>query len=145
MKDEVREALERYRREAYTEGRFGDPGARNVGYLTGEQGWNDRVVLSNAFVADHPPDDADPVTEAWAEANGATRPYGGEYADEWYWRIKTSDRLGTHVVLKFKPNRPIALGICGATVVVNPTRGDVRRLCSALGMKLAEAARTEGR
>lgn len=58
----VREALERYRREAYATGHFGDPEYRNVGYLTSEGGWSDRAILANAYAAEHPePPDPGPT------------------------------------------------------------------------------------
>ena len=48
---EISIAADRYAREAYAPGHFGDPDYRNLGYLTSEDGWSDRVVLSNAYIA----------------------------------------------------------------------------------------------
>lgn len=110
--------------------------ARGLDEVTGEV-CAAGVVLACLFDREHPADDGEPATKEWCLENGAERPYTGEYADELYWRIETPDRLGTHAVVKFKPDGPPRLGITGASIVFNPTRGDVRRLLWALGVRPA--------
>jgi hypothetical protein len=67
---DVREAAKRYRAEAYQPGHFGNADRRNVGYLTSEQGWQDRVTLSNWAVEQILHDDEEPLSEEWLRSVG---------------------------------------------------------------------------
>jgi hypothetical protein len=76
------------------------------------------VGVCRAWLAEHPADDGEPVTEEWAEAVAP-----GGYVD-----VMTGN---CGVVVEV---RPWALRVNGHRVVEDPTRGHVRRLLTALGV-----------
>lgn len=129
MNNDAREAAERRERLRGLFGRknkFGNMSTAD--YLAG-QTWSDLWNECRASVAEHLADDHEPLTEEWLIETGFTdsEGYGLEVsirnketgADVAY---RANDRS-----LWFYMDRPIA---------TPTTRGDVRRLCSVLGVKL---------
>lgn len=80
---------------------------------------NAGVMLAKAYLTEHLLDDDEPVTEEWLETIG----FDHGYLDADYWVIEC---------------RKLALRLNSYPVKENPTRGDVRRLCKALGIELKE-------
>lgn len=82
----------------------------------------------NAWLAEHPSDDDEPVTEEWLREIGFT------YDDEW----------GATYIYGYKTFPLWYEDLCGewgwgeAELPSPKTRGDVRRLCRALGIELKE-------
>lgn len=102
----------------------------------------DRAAIADLYLDEHPEDDDEPVTDQWFKEAGAE--YFGE-ALMWSWRI------GGLTVMGVLPAR-LPDGCwsyrtrfddkyCGSGIVDLPpqkTRGDVRRLCKAIGVELKE-------
>lgn len=84
-------------------------------------------TLAHAYAAEHPPDDDEPITEEWMRAAGAVE-------------IKSVGHvaliISTQLYLHYRDGKA---GIKGQFVLCH-TRGDVRRLCAALGSPLREGA-----
>lgn len=82
-------------------------------------------ALARAYAAEHPPDDSDPLTEQWMRSVGAvdSKTYGC-----------LALIVSTQLYLYFSDGKA---GIKGQFVLCC-TRGDVRRLCAALGSPLKE-------
>src|SRR5947209_740199 len=99
----------------------------------------DRRIVVAFDLADNPADDAEPVTEKWLRAAGFTRPMApaadrvmvaGEWRDGFYpITLSLAHRVG--VVCDW------VVWVGGYNSKINgATRGHVRRLCAALGIKL---------
>ncbi len=83
--------------------------------------------LAQAYLAEHPADDEEPITEAWLRSVG----FDDEHRLDW-----------KNLVIKFcVPIRDNFWDFYLNSTQIKPpkTRGDVRRLCKALGVELKEA------
>lgn len=97
--------------------------------------WRDRELLSNAYLDEHPADDGELVTLEWLKSLGWLPDQTGWPAiclpetPEWgiSWR-------GHGIWLT-----PISVPLCRA-----PMRGDIRRLCKAMGVELRESPEQDG-
>lgn len=88
--------------------------------------WN----LANAYLAEHPADDGEPVTEAWCVSAGLI--HGLPRVS--YPRVVS--KFGVAVDVTFGKGN-VCLWVEDVEAKVgNVTRGDVRRLASALGIEL---------
>lgn len=103
-----------------------------------DQWVKDLIVLAEGFDAEHHADDDEPATVEWAASCGASR--GGNAA--WWTYPHPADsnvtnrlRLESGVVLLFDNDPGTLTDVC---VLCNATIGQVRRLCSVLGIKLKE-------
>ena len=137
---EIREAAERIRRQQYDQ--------HGGEFLIGPNGekWSrsmDGHTVANAYLAEHPTDDEEPVTESWLESCGGNVCHGCEdepgsvefgksrtlslvlsqYDDMEFWRV----------FLEHPSSKAFAMH--DQLPDVN-TRGNVRRLCAALGITL---------
>lgn len=91
----------------------------------------DVIDVANAYLAEHPADDALPIDELWLRGVGF-KPRGIE-GDLWLWPLHWRHFSG-EVVLQ-----PAQLEIWHGVLRGHPkTRGDLRRLCAALGINLKE-------
>jgi len=97
---------------------------------------NAGVMLAKEHLAEHLLDDGEPVTEEWLEA------MFGPHLPPCPWKryaLLLASKSGLD--LAWCPacgNLAPCLTIGTSVVKDNPTRGDVRRLCRALGIKLKE-------
>lgn len=85
--------------------------------------------ICDAYIAEHPADDDVPVAVEWLESLSRS---GGDMS---FLRVRLCDD-GFHLM---SPCNTVGEGIEGLTDFVSPnvaTRGDVRRLCKALGVEL---------
>jgi len=112
--------------------------------------------LALAYLAEHPADDAEPVTEEWFRSVGLTNPTLYSEPDKGYY----GDRVAA-LMFADKDSVPSRFGVMFSdgpdgwnwwACMVNadgfdgsqdylcpaPTRGHVRRLCAALGITLTE-------
>ena len=110
MNHNLRAAAERLRR-ANTDG------YSTVYKFASEQHAQDSSLLVDAWLAEHPADEDEPVWSGWAGARAFNRGMGVEWDQE---------RLA------------VVIGMANCRTKTNPTRGDVRRLCRALGVELKE-------
>lgn len=155
--DDVRAAAERVRAhravmarhpEATDEGDlFGFQLASSPYYDAGWKGVNggrldaDRRVLADAYLAEHPADDAAPVTAGWLESMGFQVKGGwwqlrcGDYEVYCY----TSPSRPSGFVFKYESHDCLDDGDGAAILPDLPTRGDVRRLLAALKIATTEA------
>lgn len=118
---ELRATAERYRREAYKPGHFGELDHRNVGYLTSDDGWADRVILAEAYLAEHHADDDEEVTAEWEQSLVLAGDFAG------YKIVKVEHG---HLIVDSPTGDRRQYG------AYKTTRGDLRRLCAALGIEL---------
>lgn len=122
--DELRAAAERLRR-------VGDGEAVAQAYRAYPsphmQRYGDIVMLADAWIAEHPADDGDPVDEAWVKGLGFEQ---YEYVP--YTWLKCGH-------LQYVPSRDPPFCIVGGWPVIRvETRGHVRRIAAALGIELKE-------
>ena len=88
----------------------------------------DLFVLAQAYIAEHPADDDEPVTDEWLDSVfGTDDSLCTEWHDEWGEKITWLDKFGL------------------VSIPMPKTRGDVRRLCRALGIELNESVLTNPR
>lgn len=87
----------------------------------------DTVPLVTAYLAEHPADDDEPITERWLLSIGVQHAENtryvlsqGKYERIWLYFWETG----------------INAELAGGGEIVFATRGDVRRLCAALGIDL---------
>lgn len=111
---------------------------------------DDAVEIARAYIADHSADETEPVTEAWLRSVGFL-PNGddlGEFAIR-LWSVGETECYGTdpamHYLWSVVDNSSWleAYGtggesLCLVELATNNARGDVRRLCRALGIDLKE-------
>lgn len=119
MNDELRAAAERYRSKAYAES-MDDM----------DECFRDRALLADAYLASVPPDDETPIDEAWLRACGLYGPYEHRPNDE-----VSIEAIYGGGYLSWSPMRGARL--CDLHLGFT-TRGEIRRLCSALGSELKE-------
>lgn len=94
----------------------------------------DRAVLADAYLAEHPADDAEPVTEEWLKSEvGMTVPSWHTYEPRLLREVVDDEGRWDMRLWWAIERRSFEIG--GRTVPV-ATRGDVRRLFSALGVEL---------
>jgi len=134
--DELRAAAERVRRAMAGEhpyAIYGEDDAKT-------QGWYDRKVLAEAYLAEHPADDAELVTAEWLIA------VGGSLRSEEYQRFAFPVSHGELIVWlteKDAAKRIAWFDTCddatGSYIPFDGTRGQMRRLCAALGIPLKPA------
>jgi hypothetical protein len=101
-----------------------------------------RLEVAAALAELFPADDGEPVTPEWAKSAGAVRTFDMEPLELFWWFSPTEPWSHTFVKVSFYPDGSTSMGICGSKVIVNPTRGHVRRLLAALGVELREAPPT---
>ena len=127
--DDVREAAERLRRiqrgdrvlEVY-ENR----------YMPIEEQY--RVDLETVYDAEHPADDGEPVTKDWLGSVGFALSFDKPFTslgDGFYLVVTAFGRAAIEKRDSLSRLREVRLRDC-------KTRGDVRRLCKALGVELSE-------
>ena len=125
----VEAAASRLRDDAYKDAEFIDV------YASVDQ-WDDQEILANAYLAEHPADDAEPMTLEWVgEVTGELLcEIGGDSSRAFVnaGGILTIHRDG-RVFIQLKIVKPVK------------TRGDVRRLCAALGVELNEPEAPEAK
>ena len=90
--------------------------AEFIGTYTTDDTPAGRIAL--AWLADHPQDDEEPITEDWLNATFGHDDLGVEQHDDWGEAITWLDDIG-HM-----------------SVPMPRTRGDLRRLCESLGVKI---------
>jgi hypothetical protein len=115
--DELREAAERLR--AY--GAATDWTEAGFGAADHYQAIQDRHALADAYLAEHPADDAEPVTAEWLSTLTPDEP--NVFATDGGYRIGVT----------IKPDGTL-IRLSGVAIVRNPTRSHVRRLLSALNI-----------
>ena len=130
MSDELRAAAERVRRvEA------GEPAdqAYRAHPRRQFQQFADRGLMASAWLAEHPADDDEPISPEWLRSVGFTltdahvRYYSNRSRPPFVVVIASDGRLRLAV--------QNGSDVEGGDVCQKPTRGDVRRLCRALGIK----------
>ncbi len=108
----------------------------------------DGVKLADAYLAEHPADDDEIAESGWLRSVGAVRPQavaaetvyvlgqwtasehgGGQYPITLTWDARRG---------AVDAKRAFIVRVFGFIVFMRPTRGDVRRLCKALGVELKE-------
>ena len=95
----------------------------------------DRQEVALAYLREHPTDDAEPVTVDWMRSNG--RDNEGCFESEWQHSIAPMICVISRACAGgWEPCKLWLGGVQGRLQEV--TRGDVRRLCSALGIELKE-------
>tara|TARA_R110000803_G_scaffold75124_5_gene139431 strand:- start:4451 stop:4858 length:408 start_codon:yes stop_codon:yes gene_type:complete len=135
MKSEVKEALERWRENQRTD------------YANDEGITDDAFELAEAFSEEHPADDEDPVTSKWLLSVGGKSALGGtQYVIQTGTIMVLVESLAQNLgvgVARRQPNNTVAMAV---TPVASGgcTRGDVRRLCSAVGCVLVEKEDSHG-
>lgn len=82
-------------------------------------------ALANAYAVEHPPDDSEPLTEEWFRIAGAVDV-------KWYRGLAII--ISTQLYLFWADGEAFIVGQRKRC----KTRGDVRRLCAALGSPLKE-------
>jgi len=90
----------------------------------------DERALAAAYLAEHPADDGEPITEEWLRSVGFKVSPDFEFLF-----IEAGLRPGT---IEFDPDIGWIIFGSKATRLLE-TRGDVRRLCAALGIELKAA------
>lgn len=86
-------------------------------------------TIADAYLASHPPDDYLEVTEEWLRSVG--------FEDD---RAGCPTISALHINPQAQPERPAYACVRSFPIPVPSARGDVRRLCSALGIELKEGA-----
>ena len=132
--EELRAAAERIRRFKSGEHPFAIYGEDDAA----TQGWHDRKILAEAYIAEHPADDETGLSVEWMTAVGFRQTGAG------WWRVGKHGRetlaLDYHDntesgdVFSLPTNRFMPLRVLVAT------RGQLRRLCAALGVPLNNPA-----
>lgn len=103
----------------------------------------DTAAVANAYLAEHPADDGEPVTADWLQSVGFGRHMqpaancdlslqAGDFRLFVAVAIPTRERYG------FKPERWAVNEVWLPEAATPATRGHVRRLCAALGIPLTE-------
>lgn len=109
----------------------------------------DMRAVGKAYLADHPADDAEPLTEDWLRAAGFCRPMQVAAGTLMVSEACVSDDRVTRlpvVGVEFPRRKAGAVPVWRVWVYGHPrdhndcpTRGHIRRLCAALGAPLAES------
>ncbi len=92
----------------------------------------DMNTIIEAYLAEHPADDAEPITGEWLRTTSA------------YTFVELPDNDGTNVLFEIEPFGPdeyrpqLSEGSDMIVLRRLKTRGDLRRLCAALGVPLTE-------
>ncbi len=103
----------------------------------------DGHYVARAYLAEHPSDDGEPITEDWLSGLGAEFFPATDYERPMYILSSSCRRFGWELAryeegdewtAELTVNRAYHLGVSHDI----KTRGDVRRLCSALGIELEE-------
>lgn len=130
MNDEVRKAAERYRTWEHGAQEYMPP-------MVGVCRYSDMETLANAYLAEHPADDDEPVTEEWWDNTLGGRHVCIQYSNFGLW---LDTRYGNVKVELYAESAALDSDCFVLTLLVKPTRGDVRRLCRALGIEPKEQA-----
>ena len=128
MNDKLREAAERHRRYESGEVAFDIWGDGRLIH-------DDTELLADAYLAEHPADDDEPVIEGWI--NSELRIWDCSKYDNWkQFILHRSAGIYIQACACEAPiywTYSLIIGIdTNATKIDNPTRGQVRRLISAL-------------
>ena len=126
MTNERRKAAERCRRELIDS--WSDTAVKGPTYTQ-------LLAVLDAYLAEHPADDDDPLTAEWLTTAG------GQVGEDGRWWFYGG---GRDVALTYHDNRECGdvyrLATCGGLPRAEvSTRGQLRRLCDSLGMKLKES------
>lgn len=134
MSDKLQQAVERLRRAKNGESIEIVYGTTNYWSAFARLG-NDEAILSNAYLAEHPADDGEPINSEWLESIGSVK----VLSDRWH-GFYNGDGIE---VSFFRPNEtvPYKLTIDHQVTVEVKTRGDFRRLCKVFEIDLKEAPR----
>jgi hypothetical protein len=153
MNDELRTAADRHRAfQAWASNNY-EPASADP-YLVGPaMAMEDREDLADAYLVEHPADDAESVTEEWLERAGfrldslsASLLLREEcsYGAIVELRICPETAPSTNWFATLSQGFPDDLHDIDDHIVITSktinNRGDVRRLCAALGIKLKEIA-----
>lgn len=109
-------------------------------YMSNPEGPRDDLAkLANAYLREHPADDAEPVTEEWMNSLACEDSVSGLW---YYFAVDAS----TSLIIAMASNRNWAsveddASTDGVFLRDISTRGDVRRLCWALGIELKEQSK----
>jgi hypothetical protein len=98
---------------------------------------NDARTLADAYLAEHPADDDEPISEEWSDKIAARCWTDGTDQE---WKLGIGDTGHEAFLLLAKRENGIfwAMYMGGVKLQMIVTRADVRRLCSALGIALRE-------
>lgn len=144
-KDELRTSCERLRNEAYPRAAV-SRGADWDSWYMPIQEMKDLRLAADAYLAEHPADDDEVADGAWLRSIGATRPQAAASETVYTlgeWKAMETGGCGTYPILlrwdkREVPNPAFIVSVFGGIVFARPTRGDIRRLCKALGIELKE-------
>ena len=125
MNDELRAAAKRWREGRYTPG------------IGPESGGMDAVRLADAYLAEHPADDEQEVDYEWLLKIGFNT-----FDEPHCLSIKKGDVRVVWIIkgqwLRICISQMNGPKYAATDIVHRPIRGDVRRLCKALGIELKE-------
>lgn len=129
MTNELREAAER-RRNPYP--RASKSGGKDYdSYYVHQQEWEDMTRLADAYADEHPPDDETPIDESWLRA------VCQHFTHDAGW----TDTAGVRFIVTVLGHSQV-IDLDKDDVFTLPrltTRGQLRRLCAALGIELKES------
>lgn len=116
MNDELKAAAERLRADAYADWDYMD------GIYASDKQLEDRRLIAKAYLAEHPADNDEPITDSWLRKIG-------------FQDMETGLESQDHVVIVNAWGMDFT--VCNGKPKPE-TRGDVRRLAKALGLELKE-------
>ena len=126
MSDELKAARERkHRWDADDDAAYDAPG-------TDEE--NDMFMFGDAHLAEHPADEDEPITCEWLSML-TTRQQDAHLTGRFIWVI-AAGRFCAFIVTFEPQGRQFLFQANGQALIVVKTRGDVRRLTTALGIDL---------
>lgn len=99
--------------------------------VVSDEWWKDVFAAKNLAQSEHPDDDDVPVSGEWLESVGGLKSRADSYT--WVFPFIVDD--GWHCCITVSHGY---VRIDGITVIVSPTRGNVRRLCRELRIELKE-------
>lgn len=129
MTNEVRDALERYRKP------YPDNGPKDEWYGN-VQLFDDMQTLAQAYLDEHPADDHEPIDEAWLRSVGFEERNG--------WELVQFTPMGGKAYFAVSPlngcfpARYFCDWNCDSVYKFVETRGELRRLCKSLGVEMRE-------
>lgn len=128
MSDNLKESIEDI--QYCYESLFSDPDDR-PGYL------NSAMAVVRAYLAEHPDDENEAVTVEWLLSVGFAEDDQATEGVDYVW-INSGDRAYFDLQCWFKNTWRISDSDNDIALPAPMGRGDVRRLCAALGIKLKE-------
>lgn len=95
----------------------------------------DLFVLKDAYLAEHPADDDEPVTEEWLRSVFGGKPTG---VIGWNFSVYFYATQSPELIYEYGQEADYFYQYGNASLPECKTRGDVRRLCMDLGIQLNE-------